>query len=409
MMKKNIFYVLYTTFNLDVFFRTIIESVFLTTVKGLTPSDIILITFIGIGASICLSPIILIASKKMGNKKSLIIGSFCSVLCVIFYMICNQLIGFIFASIFYNLIALFYQPADIMLKNNLKSLNNEEDFVKWKTYGKLGFSVATLIVSLISGFCFNINHYLPIWLSLTCAILGLIFAFLFQDTNVENSKDLEHLEQEKSSFKNIFCNKIMVLILLMNIFGIGVITFYQARTSLLIQLSCNNFALDLAKISIIISFVDFGSRIIKILSNFILPHTYKRIDDKSMLINYVGIVILVASLLLSIGGILHISVTLSICLITLGFFMLISIRDVYDTLESKIIITKIPERQQKQAVILYGVYKKVGRLITNLLALILLKFFTLNCVYCLLLPLIFIHIFICFKLSKLIKNVRQDF
>ena len=399
-MKRNIFYVLYTTFNLDIFFKTIIESLFLTTVKGLTASDIILMSFIGIGASICLSPIVWLVSKKIGNKMSLVLGAFCSVLCVILYIVCNQLIGFIFASVAYNLIALFYQPASIMLKNNLRAENKEEDFVKWSTYGKLGFSITTLIVSLMSGFCFNLNPYLPAYLSLGCAILGLIFALLFQETKIENIENLENTNQEPFTIKNLFFNKIMLLVLLMNIFGIGVIAFYQSRTSLLVQFTCEKFAIELAKISIIISFIDFLSRIIRILSNIIVPHIYKKIENKANLLKYVGLTIFISSLLMAVGGIFQISAEFNICLIALGFLMAISIRDIYDTLENKVIITKIPEKQQKQAVVLHGVYKKIGRLTTNLFSLILLNFLPLNYVYCLLLPLSIAQIFICFKLSK---------
>ena len=357
-------------------------------------------SFIGIGASICLSPIVWLVSKKIGNKMSLVLGAFCSVLCVILYIVCNQLIGFIFASVAYNLIALFYQPASIMLKNNLRAENKEEDFVKWSTYGKLGFSITTLIVSLMSGFCFNLNPYLPAYLSLGCAILGLIFALLFQETKIENIENLENTNQEPFSIKNLFFNKIMLLVLLMNIFGIGVIAFYQSRTSLLVQFTCEKFAIELAKISIIISFIDFLSRIIRILSNIIVPRIYKKIENKANLLKYVGLTIFISSLLMAVGGIFQISTEFNICLIALGFLMAISIRDIYDTLENKVIITKIPEKQQKQAVILHWVYKKIGRLTTNLFSLILLNFLPLNYVYCLLLPLSIAQIFICFKLSK---------
>ena len=399
-MKKNIYYVLYTTFNLDVFFRTIIESLFLTTVKGLAPSNLVLITMIGILASICFSPLIGFITKKVGNKMSVVLGAFCSVGCVILYMVCNHLIGFIIASTVYNFIALFYQPANIMLKNNLKSLGKEDDFVKWSTYGKLGFSLTTLIVSLISGFCFNINPYLPIWLSLGCAIIGLIFACLFQDTVVETPEIEKATVVEKFSFKNVFCNKIMILILLMNIFGVGVATFYQARSALLIQLTCQDFALEVAKISIIISCLDFGSRAIRILSNIVLPKIYKKIQNKSGMIKYTSFASLVAATLISLGGILHLSLIFSVVLIAVGFFLYVSTRDIYDILESKIVVTKISDSEQKQAVILHGVYKKIGRLVTNILALILLNFCSLNLTFCLLIPLTIIQVFVGFKLSK---------
>lgn len=392
------------TFNLDIFLKTIIESLFLTTVKGLTASNIILMSFIGIGASICLSPLIFLISKKIGNKASLVLASLCSVSSVILYIVCTKLIGFIIAYIIYNLIAILYQPADIILKNNLKAVNKEADFVKWSTYGKLGFSAVTLVISLFSGIWFNINPYLPMFISLGCAILGLIFALLFQETKTENLENLANSHKEKLSYKSVFSNKIMVLILLMNLSGLGIITFYQSRASLLIQLTCENFAIELAKISIIISVVDFLSRIVRILSNTLFPHIYKKIQDKSILLKYVSMAILLACFLMSIGGILQVSLELNIALIGLGALMCVSIRDIYGTLENKAILTHIPSDQQNQAMILNGVYKKIGRLTSNLIALILLNFVSLNYAYCLLLPLSIVQIVICFKLSKFVHK-----
>ena len=37
-----------------------------------------------------------------------------------------------------------------------KEQNKQEDFVKWQSYGKLGYAIITLIISLFAGILFNV-------------------------------------------------------------------------------------------------------------------------------------------------------------------------------------------------------------------------------------------------------------
>lgn len=399
MRKSNWLYVIYHSFTSDLLFWIVIDNLFLTTVKGFEAFEIVLITMLGIAFSLLFYPLTNFIVKKTSNKTSIILGSLCYCVAITLFMTCNTIYGFIIGQVIYNLSSPFRMVANVMLKNNLKEQNKQDDFIKWQSYGKLGYAIITLIISLFAGVLFNIYAYLPMILSLICAVIGLCLAIVYSDSS---KKEAEIKESVK--IKSLVKNKTMILIMLMNLVAVGTYVFLQGKATLLIQYICEDVNIDITKISLIVSGLVFGSRLVRVISNLIFPKIYNKVQNKSKIVLTISLLILISNLCFAIGGNINAHYILKLVIITIGFYIILSVRDMYAVTENKIITTNLQENEQKQAFVLANIYGKFGRLLTNAFALLILGFMPLNILYVCMLVFAVGQIFICIPLSKYFKS-----
>ena len=397
--KNNWLYVIYYSCNSDLLFWIVINNLFLTTVKGFSAFDIVLITMIGLGGSLLFYPLTNLIVKKTSNKTSIVLGSACFCTAITLFMACNNIFGFMIGEIVYHMSSPFRMVANVMLKNNLKEQGKQEEFVKWQSCGKLGYAIITLIISLFAGALFNVYAYIPMILSLVCAVIGLVLAIVYSD-----SSQKEEVAKSDVKIKSLVKNKTMILIMLMNLVAVGTYVFLQGKATLLIQYVCEDVNMDIAKISLIVSGLVFGSRLVRVISNSIFPKIYNKVQNKSKIVLTISLLILISNLCFAIGGNINVHYILKLVIITIGFYIILSVRDMYAVTENKIITTNLQENEQKQAFVLANIYGKLGRLLTNIFALIVLGFMPLNILYICMLVFAVAQIFICIPLSKYFKN-----
>ena len=313
-------------------------------------------------------------------------------------MMCNTIYGFIIGQIIYNLSSPFKVVSNVMLKNNLDETNKQDQFVKWQSYGRLGYSIITLAVSLLAGILFNVNAYIPMILSLFCSLIGLLLSFTYSDSSIKEETN------DSMQIKSLLKNKIMILILLANLIAVGTYLFLQGKATLLIQFVCQEGNIDIAKISLIVSAIVFTTRLFRVIFNLIFPTIYNRVNNKSNVVLAISILILISNIVFALGGNIDSSYILKLVLITLGFYIILSVRDMYAVKENKIIVSNIEEKEQKEAFVLANIYGKLGQLLSNAFALVILGFLSLNILYICILSFSIIQIFIYIPLSKYLKS-----
>ena len=57
----------------------------------------------------------------------------------------------------------------------IDSIEFEDEYIKYQTKGSTIYSAITLFISLISGFMFNINPYIPMIICLIICFINIIF------------------------------------------------------------------------------------------------------------------------------------------------------------------------------------------------------------------------------------------
>ncbi len=91
----------------------------------------------------------------------------------------------------------------------------------------------------------------------------------------------------------------------------------------------------------------------------------------------------------------------------MSLLIVISIRELYSTLENKMTMDNLPENLQKQALLLGNVYGKFERLLLNGATLLVLSFTSLNEACLFLLIFAIGQVFICIPLSKHLKGEEE--
>lgn len=95
-----------------------------------------------------------------------------------------------FAMVLYKsiheLAVMFLNMDEIILKNNLRELNRKNDYFKIRNKSKIIYASITLITALVAGKMFNINNYLPMYLSIIVYVLVLGTAFLYYEAKLDN-------------------------------------------------------------------------------------------------------------------------------------------------------------------------------------------------------------------------------
>ena len=161
---SNKIYPIFYGLSSDLIFFIAIRTLFLTNVKELTSSEINFITTIGVLVALVFYILSHKIINKIGNIYSIRLGTFFSLISAILFTVSTNLAFFVMAEIFYEIGFVFKCVDQVVLNNNLVYQNKENQFIKIKARATTMYSIATLIATIIGGFLFNVNPYLPMFI-----------------------------------------------------------------------------------------------------------------------------------------------------------------------------------------------------------------------------------------------------
>lgn len=149
-------------------------------------------------------------SDKIGRKKTIIIGSICSLIYILILSISNNYIALVVASIFNGLEIAFFSGNNQAYIYDILSENLEQD--NYNVYaGKsnsmlyLSGAISALIGSII---VFFTSYRFVIYLSILPKIIQLIISIMLKDVKkIENEEKV--IEQTKNAIKAVAKNKIL--------------------------------------------------------------------------------------------------------------------------------------------------------------------------------------------------------
>lgn len=213
--KQNMqLYSIHRMLTADLLFYYSIKFLFLTQIKSMSASDIVLASaFWGIFKVIFQIPVTAIVDK-MGNKKSLIIADIFQVVSVILVMLSNNLPTLIVANLFGAVASAQKEVSESGMLNLSISDSENRSQIYSKVDGKgLGnYYYLSAITAILSGFLFDINPYIPMVL---CVVIILLAAFIASKFNqiessaetktegIINKNKIEIIKRYKVYFKNL--------------------------------------------------------------------------------------------------------------------------------------------------------------------------------------------------------------
>ena len=250
----------YKMISWDLIFYYAISFLFLTQEKGLSTSQIIFAdAFYPIFKILFQLPITILV-KKIGKKKTLMIGNLSLATYVLIVMGLSSTLGYIISDIF---CALGFVIKGTIESNFLyDSIENNENkrsiFSRIDSSGSALYFFFDAITSAISGFLFVVNPYIPMCLCLILTLCSFGISCKFKeipinksisnnlnDNNYDNLTIIRkikiYIKDLKKEFKFIFnSNRLRALILFYAIFSTLISLLTTLRRSLLKELSVPN-------------------------------------------------------------------------------------------------------------------------------------------------------------------------
>lgn len=250
MRKRNMkLYPNYTKLACDYLFYYTIDFLFLTQIKHISASDVVLITSIkSIFSILLLVPANMIV-EMLGRKNSIILGNIINCIYMITFMMSTSFLGVVIAKFLSALAVSMKNIAEPSLLNASipPSRYKSNIFAKITAKGKSGYYILGAISKIVAGYLFAINGYLPFICSLIFLIIVTIISiFYIEPIKRKNKQDNKILVKEqfndiKTGFKFIMKSErlkalILAASLLSSIFSISL----NYRTSLLKDISLSS-------------------------------------------------------------------------------------------------------------------------------------------------------------------------
>lgn len=395
---SNKIYPIFYGLSSDLIFFIEVNTLFLTTVKGLTTSEINFMTTIGVLVALVFYLLSHKIINKIGNLYSIKLGTLLLLISALLFTFSTNLIFFVLAEIFYEVGFVFKCVEQVVLNNNLIYQNKENDFIKIKTKATTIYSIVTMIATFIAGFLFNINPYLPMFICILICFNNFIMAHYIYEVNFDN-KELELKKNYKFSF-----NKIMIITILVYGLIYGTITVCQTNDKLFIQYELQDF-LKSNSVTLVMSIILFLSRVSRLILNLIFEKIYDKFKNRTLYLIYFGLLISVS--LFVIGKIFFTSIYSSI-IMAIGFILLLALRDPTENLLSDILLKNTNKEDKEKAILYFQFMRRLVVFILSLIATMILVRYELIHLYIVFLIFIILYIFMVLKLLYLVNNQNRN-
>ena len=226
----------YLMLGFDLLFYYGIRVMFLTEVKGITSSQILLSSTIYAFSMIIMQVPATLLTSKLGYKNTAITGNILNIIWALILITFKSFAGLALSQVISGTaFALKYVSESNLLSSSIPQAPTYQRNEIFSRLDKKGFSrycIFSAISTIISGFLYNINPYIPIFLSLICIIASTAISFNFNDIREEESKQSfkDYMKDLKKGYKFITKSKRLRALLVMTgaVWGIiGLLDSYQ--------------------------------------------------------------------------------------------------------------------------------------------------------------------------------------
>lgn len=210
MRKRNMkLFPIYKMLSWDLLFFYTINFLFLTQVKNISASEVVLTdSFYALFVMILQIPINIIIAF-LGKKKSLVLGNFTLVVYITIVIFSRNIYDLILANFISALGYGIKETVQVaLLKESIPpSKYKNQIFSKINSKGATGYYVLNMISQIVAGYLFTINGYVPMICTLVILIIATLISTQFIEpnkkakVNLKETIDMEEIKDIKSGFK----------------------------------------------------------------------------------------------------------------------------------------------------------------------------------------------------------------
>ena len=397
-IKRSInIYPVFASFTGDMIFFVPIDTLFLTLVKGLNASQITAMTMVALIVCIILRKAILSAVKSIGNVNSLRLGTILILIVALVLTFGKSFALMLLYKSINEIAFMFLNMDEIILKSNLNAVNRKDDYYKIRNKSKIMYSIITLFTALVAGNLFNINQYLPMYLSIIVYILLVGLAFMYYEAKSNETKEI------KENKKKVKITSVIFLVILSNAVFYSIIKMGQNNSKLFMQYDFQKF-LSIEMVTYYITTIVFISRIARLVGNIVFGKVYSKIKDKMSIV--LTIYLSMAFLLLIIGHYINAEFIYKVIIMSVGFFLILATRDSFQIYIEDVALSISNKDEQQKVVIDIEIYRRLGTLILSAIFTLILMKYELIVIEFILLGLSLGEIFVNKRLCDKLKNYK---
>ncbi len=386
----------------DLLFWVAIDTLFLTVVKNFTASQIVSLTSISMIINILLQVPLLKIIHKIGNTKSVRLGSFLLLISSILLTFGKNYITIVIGKIFYEMAFTFQNMINAVLKNNLELQHTENEYIKYRTKANTIYAAVTMIISFVASIMFNINNYLPMIGCITFCVICFILSWYMVDYSKDNKNKLE--KNKETGKGKIKYTKIIIFILLSYGLCYPMVNSGQSNGKLFIQQELLKLY-DVEKTSLVIGAILCVSRIVRLLSNIKFDKIHKKYEDKVGIMLPVGL--LISLILMLIGYNVSNMPVMKFVIMGLGYVIILFIRDPFKVYMQDLALKNTDKNRQQTLLTTMELSRKIVRTIISLSFTTILLKYPMVLVISILTVLSIIEIFVSIYLYKIIMNNNE--
>lgn len=357
---------LYRAFSFDNLMFYAIQIIFLTNVKNFDISDVLLLESFYWGCQIFLqipTPYII---DKLGNKKSSILGSLCWIIAILLYLVSSSIwyiiIGEFVRALGASILGTVSTPITYQL---LKKNKLQRKYKKIEGNAVFLYFLIDSFLSFISGFVFNVNSYLPMFVVLLTCVVAFILSCSLDDVPNEDT-----VKPTFKDYKKIIKNKFVVSILLYSFF-VGAILSLPASYN---KVFLVDIGISPEWLGIIISLLT----LVNALSAKFSDEISKIFKDKT--ITMISVICLSSFVLLGILYFYHNLITLIILILPI-FIVQNTLKQPYRIYLKYYINEKVPSRYITRVLSIYFIIENIGRTLLLFIVGICAKLYSVGTIY----------------------------
>ena len=347
----------YKMFAFDWVFFYSISVLYYSITKGFSMSQIVYITaFYTLFYSILQIPGNKI-TKRLGLKKTMIIGNILSAFTILVYIFAKKFEVFLFMQ-FFNGFAFVLKglTESSLVYSSLKKLEKHDKFDKIEGNANAKYYFLDALSCLAAGLLFSINNYIPVIISFIITIISLVISFEFYDIKQEDQNE------DKIGIKRTILDffEIMSVNRLKSIFLVGfVFSGIIYVTATLYKSILIDMGLETEYITIVVFFFTlfsgFGSKFQHVMQ--------KLLKNKTITVySYV--------FLISLGGIGIVGLTNTLSIVTLTYMIIFLcimgfIQGAYKVAMRRYIVSFTTSKVRNKISSVYFMFEYLGNTITS--------------------------------------------
>ena len=242
-LKKNIkIYPWYRAFGYDFLFLWTISILYLTEVKGLTYSQVILLDSIFMLVAFLFQIPISKMIRKIGRANSTKIASILSLGFVVIYLFGQGFWIFILANVFYGISAGIHNITDMeILSLSLKKLHRKNDYSRYEGKGMFWYYIIEALTAIVAGYLYEfVSPYAPVVGTAVCSVICLVLSFIIkdpldEDEEAEEQQLLENKREREPSYKTLFKRPFVIWMTIFCFCFFGISSVHQTMSKVYLQ------------------------------------------------------------------------------------------------------------------------------------------------------------------------------